>query len=160
MRHLDPGTAKRPASPTRGIHRRGVRPWTSDHGSASTELVLVTPLLVLVLLVAVALGRMASARLRVDDAAHQAARAASLARTADDAQRRAQTTARAALTTSGASCAHFTVTADVGAMTPGTVVRVSVACTANLGVSALPAHVTVTRNALSVIDSFRGTQAA
>ncbi len=160
MPHLGPEMTKRSRPSTRGIHRRVVWLWKPDRGSASTELVLAAPLLVLVLLVAVALGRMASARLRVDDAAHQAARAASLARTASDAQQRAQTTARAALAASGASCAHYTVTADVGAMTPGTVVRVSVACTANLGVSALPAHVTVTRSAVSVIDSYRGTKAA
>ncbi|MEU8352452.1 TadE/TadG family type IV pilus assembly protein [Streptomyces sp. NPDC048845] len=47
-----------------------------QRGSAAVELVLVTPLLVLLLLVVVALGLLVDARLVVTDAAHQAARAA------------------------------------------------------------------------------------
>ncbi len=151
--------AAHPHRPTGGIHKRAPGLWTTDRGTASTELVVLTPLLVLVLLVAVALGRMASARLKVDDAAHQAARAASLARTAGEARRQAHTAAVRALAASGASCAHFTVSAEVGAIAPGGVVRVKVACAANLGVSGLPAHITVTRTAVSVIDTYRGTGA-
>lgn len=48
-----------------------------DYGSATTELVLVTPLLILLALVAVAFGKLVGARLDADEAAHQAARAAS-----------------------------------------------------------------------------------
>jgi Flp pilus assembly protein TadG len=142
----------------RGLHhavpREGQR---GDYGSASTELVLLTPLLVLVLLVAVALGRMASARIRVDDAAHQAARAATLARTTTQAQRQARSTADAALAASGTSCAHVIVTTDAGNLIPGALVHVKVVCTADLGLSGLPAHLAVTRTAVSVIDAFRGT---
>jgi Flp pilus assembly protein TadG len=156
MRDLGRETTVGLRSPTGGIHRWAPWRWKSDRGSASTELVVLTPLLVLMLLVVVAFGRIVSARLRVDDAAHQAARAASLARSAGEAQRQAHAAARAALASSGASCAHFTVTADTGAMTPGSVVRVTVACTADLGVSGLPAHVTVTRTAVSVTDMYRG----
>lgn len=140
----------------RCFHKRATALWKTDDGSVAMELVLVTPLLVLLLMIAVALGRMASARLRVDDAAHQAARAASLTRTAAQAQRQARAAAFASLGASGASCAHVTVTADVGTFTPGGVVRVSVACSADLGVSGLPAHVTVTRTAVSVVDLHRG----
>lgn len=146
-----------PRPRTDGIHKPTTRLWAEDRGSASTELVVLTPLLILVLLVAVALGRMASAQLRVDDVAHQAARAASLARTEGEAQQQAHAVADAALAATGASCAHFTVTADVGPQTPGTVVRVTVVCLADLGISGLPGHVTVTRTADSVIDSYRGT---
>ncbi len=135
-------------------------PWEEkdqDGGSASTELVLLTPLLVLVLLVTVALGRMATARIRVDDAAHQAARAATLARTLPQAQRQARTTADAALAASGASCTRVTVTTDLGNLAPGALVHVKVACVADLGLSGLPAHLAVARTAVSMIDAFRGT---
>ncbi len=141
---------------TAGIHRQVSSLWTTDRGSVSTELVLLAPLLVLLLLVAVAFGRLASARLRVDDAAHQAARAASLARTAGEAERKAHEAAGAALAASGASCARFEVTANVGPLEPGGVVRVTVACTADLGISGLAPHMTVRRTAVSVIDTYRG----
>nr|WP_168517072.1 TadE/TadG family type IV pilus assembly protein [Streptomyces sp. S1D4-11]QIZ01506.1 hypothetical protein HEP87_11165 [Streptomyces sp. S1D4-11] len=59
---------------------------SQDAGSATTELVLVTPLLILLALVAVAFGKLVGARLDADEAAHQAARAASLARSADEAR--------------------------------------------------------------------------
>ena len=51
-----------------------------ETGSVVAELVLLTPLLILVLLFVVALGRLAGARIDVDGAAAQAARAASIAR--------------------------------------------------------------------------------
>ena len=51
-----------------------------ESGSVTAELVLLTPLLILLLLFVVALGRLAGARLEVDGAAAQAARAASIAR--------------------------------------------------------------------------------
>lgn len=127
-----------------------------DRGSASTELVLVTPLLVLLLLVAVAVGHMATARLDADDAAHQAARAASLARTPTSARRQAQAVAAAALAGAGPSCSQFAVSTDVGSLQPGGVVRVRVSCTAALATAGLPAHVTVTKTASSVVDTFRG----
>lgn len=158
MRNSIVGATRNVQSAVVVFHRRGSDLWKTDDGSVSTELVLLTPVLVLVLLVAVAFGRMASVRLRVDDAAHQAARAASLTRTAGQAHGQAHAAAVAALAASGASCTHVTVTADIGAFTPGGVVRVKVACAAELGVSGLPARITVARTAVSVIDTYRGTQ--
>lgn len=60
---------------------RSLRRWRQDEsGGVTVELVLLTPLLLLMLLFVVALGRTVSARLDVDGAAAQAARAASIAR--------------------------------------------------------------------------------
>ncbi|WP_431953433.1 TadE/TadG family type IV pilus assembly protein [Actinacidiphila sp. bgisy167] len=131
--------------------------WRDEHGSAATELVVVTPLLVLLLLVAVSLGRMAAARLKVDDAAHQAARAASLARSPATAQQAAHATAEAALHSAGASCARVATTAQVGRLAPGGTVRVRVACTAALVGSGLPGQLTVATTASSVVDTYRGS---
>jgi Flp pilus assembly protein TadG len=117
----------------------------------------VTPLLVLLLLVAVSLGRMASARLRIEDAAHQAARAASLARTPTAAHDAARSAAASALGDAGDSCKNFTVSADVGELRAGGVVRVRVACTAELTGAGLPGQVTVARTATSVVDTYRGS---
>ncbi len=52
-----------------------------ERGSAAVELVLATPVLVALMLLAVAGGRLASARGEVDAAARDAARAASIGRT-------------------------------------------------------------------------------
>jgi Flp pilus assembly protein TadG len=57
-----------------------VRLRRDETGGVTAELVLLTPLLILLLLLVVAFGRLAGARIEVDGAAAQAARAASIAR--------------------------------------------------------------------------------
>jgi Flp pilus assembly protein TadG len=126
-----------------------------DGGSASTELAVVTPLLVLLLLTAVSLGRLATARLDVNDAAHQAARAASLARTSEEARNDAASAARSALSGGGPSCRHLTVNTSTDGQRAGSVVRVRVTCTTALLGPAFPGHATVARTAASVIDTYR-----
>lgn len=68
-----------------------------ETGSAAVELVLVTPLLVVLALIAAAFGRVADTRIRVEDAAHHAARAASLTHTTREADRAAREAAAQAL---------------------------------------------------------------
>ncbi len=148
---------------TRPRHRSGatgatgVRACAGDRGSAALELVLLTPLLIGVLLAVVALGRLADARLVVTDAAHQAARAASLARTAGTARADARRTARAALDGASRSCTRPQVTVS-GDLTPGTAATATVSCTADLGDLTglgLPGSVTVTGSAHSPVDQYR-----
>ncbi|WP_257156007.1 TadE/TadG family type IV pilus assembly protein [Streptomyces sp. Ru87] len=129
-----------------------------QRGSAAVELVLVTPLLVLLLLVVVALGLLVDARLVVTDAAHQAARAASLARTETAARLQAQRAAGAALREAGAACTTPRVRLSTDGLAPGTTVTAHVSCTADLSGltrTGLPGHVTLTGTAFSVIDTFR-----
>ncbi|MYT30930.1 TadE/TadG family type IV pilus assembly protein [Streptomyces sp. MspMP-M5] len=123
------------------------------------ELVLVAPLLVLMLLVVVALGRLADARLVVADAAHQAARAASLARTERAARSQAVHAAMTALKEARASCAHPSVRVTTGGFTPGSDISTAVSCTADLGGlthTGMPGHVRLAGTAFSVVDTFRG----
>ena len=89
------------ARPARSHARR---PESRERGSAAAELVLVTPLLFLLLLFAVAAGRLVQARLDVDSAAQQAARAASLARTPAAASAQATQVAQAALAGQSVTC--------------------------------------------------------
>ncbi|MCX5206897.1 pilus assembly protein [Streptomyces sp. NBC_00237] len=119
------------------------------------ELVLVTPLLILLALVAVAFGRLAGARLDADEAAHQAARAASLARTAEQAQGNALRAARASLAGAGASCTTPRVASQLGGLEPGGTVRVTVICRADLDVPGMRS-MDVTATATSVVDLYRG----
>jgi Flp pilus assembly protein TadG len=140
--------------------RSGLPPEDRQRGSAAVELMVVAPLLVLVLLLVVTCGRLAFARLRLDDVAHQAARAASLARDPGTATTAATATTAQALSTSGASCASHSVSVDTSGFTPGGSVTVTVSCTTHLrDVSGLhlPGALTQTVAFTSVVDSFRGT---
>ncbi|MEU7642108.1 TadE/TadG family type IV pilus assembly protein [Streptomyces sp. NPDC039016] len=124
------------------------------------ELVLVTPLLVLVLLVVAALGRLADTRLVVADAAHQAARAASLARNERAAHTQAVRATTIALKEAGATCRSPSVRITTDGLTPGVNVSANVSCTAALGDltrTGMPGHVRLAGTAFSVVDSFRGT---
>lgn len=130
-----------------------------ERGSAAVELVLLVPMLVLILLLVVALGRFASARGLVDEAAHQAARAASLTRSAPAAEQAAYQAAHAALDGAGVTCTSLAVTVDTGGFAPGGRVRVAVSCTvslAEMSALGLPGHRTLEGKASSILDEYRG----
>ncbi|MDI2127141.1 TadE/TadG family type IV pilus assembly protein [Yinghuangia seranimata] len=123
------------------------------------ELVLLAPVLVLLLLFVVTVGRFASARGLVDDAAHQAARAASLTRSPSAADQAARDAARRALDGAGVSCSSLAVAVDTAGFAPGAHVRVTVSCTVSLsemGALGVPGHRTLTGQASSVLDQHRG----
>lgn len=129
-----------------------------EAGSVATELVLLTPLLLLMLLFVVALGRTVSARLEVDGAAAQAARAASIARDPATATAMAQQAATTALGSDGVTCAGLTVTTDTADFVPGGQVQVTVTChvdLADLVGLRLPASQAISSTATSVVDVYR-----
>ncbi|WP_233521698.1 TadE/TadG family type IV pilus assembly protein [Streptomyces triticagri] len=128
-----------------------------DRGAATTELVLAAPLLILLTLVAVGFGKLAGARLDADEAAHQAARAATLARTTGEAGSDAGRAARQSLAGAGSSCSDPRVAPEVGDLAPGGVVRVTVRCHVALDVPGL-GDVDVEASASSVVDRYRGEQ--
>lgn len=139
-----------------------MRGWRGDQGSVSAEMALVTPLLVLLLVFGIGAGRLISARLDVADAAHQAARAASLARTPAAAAKAAQDAARDGLEGAGLACSRLSVTADTAAFRPGGRVGVTVACTASLtGLTLLPwpGERTVTETFTAPLETYRATEA-
>jgi len=139
-----------------------------DRGSMSVELVVIAPALVLLLLLVAAGGRWVESHGAIDGAARDAARAASVARTAGNAVSLAQQSADADLATSG-WCDGGTVAvgvtgfpADGVAVAPGDAVTVTVSCNVNmspftaLGFSAASP---VTGTAVAPLDPFmcRGT---
>lgn len=139
--------------------RRPRRPDSRDRGSAAAELVLITPFLVLLLLFAVAAGRLVQARLDVDAAAQQAARAASLARTPEAATAQATQVAQAALAGQSITCDPALITLDLGDFIPGGQVSVQVSCTVHLSDLSLlhiPGSETITSTFTSPIDTYRG----
>ena len=122
------------------------------------EAVIVAPILVLLVVFVIGAARIANAHQLVDDAAGDAARAASIVGDAGQAQRAADQTATTSLTGRGLSCQPLSVTVDVSNWRPGGTVGVTVACTAQLGdLGPLPfgRAALVTARAASVLDPYR-----
>jgi Flp pilus assembly protein TadG len=139
---------------------RRTRRIRSEEGSATAELVILTPLLILFLLLVVAFGRLAGVRGDVDGAAAQAARAASIARDPSSATAAAAQTAQAALSSEHVTCAHFAVAVDTTSFTPGGNVAVTVTCAVNLSALTglhLPATETIADRFVESLDRYRST---
>ncbi|MDA8062598.1 MAG: pilus assembly protein [Actinomycetota bacterium] len=129
-----------------------------ERGAVATELVLLTPLLILMLLFVVALGRLAGARIDVDGAAAQAARAASIATTPAQATAAAQQSVAAALGSDHVTCATLQVATDTARFAPGGSVTVTVTCAvalSDLSGLRLPVTEQVSSTAASVVDTYR-----
>ena len=103
-----------------------------ERGSASVELTLLAPLLLVILLFVVGLGRMAHARQQVESVSADAARAASLERNTAASRGVAQSAARSSLDRAGLSCVAMDVDVDVSKYRPGGAVRVTVSCTTRM----------------------------
>jgi Flp pilus assembly protein TadG len=130
-----------------------------EEGGAAIELALVTPLLLLFVLMVVGFGRLADARLEVNDAASQAARAASIARDPGTAAAAARRTAMASLAGHRLTCQPVAITVDTSAFRPGGQVTARITCTVSLADLAplpLPGEQTVQASATSPIDVYRG----
>lgn len=129
-----------------------------EEGSVTAELVIVTPLLILFLLFVVALGRLAGARIDVDGAAAQAARAASIAYSPEAAAAAAQETASSSLSSQRITCAHLQVAVDTADFVPGGTVAVTVSCAVNLSDLTglhLPVTETLSNRFVEPIDAYR-----
>ncbi|MFD8716901.1 TadE family protein [Streptomyces sp. NPDC059629] len=157
-----PSTAVDP-NPARGRRpfttRRLVRLRYDARGSATLELVLTIPILILMLWFLVYCGRLSDTRLTIEDAAHQAARAATLDRNGQAAAVDARSTAASALSQAGVTCQSLSV-ATSGTLHAGSTVTVSVSCTVGLHDLALlhvPGTTTLTAESVSPVDVYRST---
>lgn len=136
-----------------------------DRGSVAIEAAIVTPLLVAFLCMAIAAGRLMISGGKIDSAAEDAARAASIERTYAAAQSAAQAAAAKSLQDQGITCASRSVSIDAGGLNVpvGQVgyVTVTVRCTVNFSDLLLPgtpgSH-TLTSRFTSVVDAFRSRQ--
>lgn len=130
-----------------------------DAGSSTVELAILAPLLVGLLLFVVLCGRLVTAQLDVDAAAHGAARAASIARSVPAATADAQRTAREILSARGITCGQPDVQVSTGGLRPGGVVTVTVSCRvplSDLALISVPGSRLVTATSSSPIDLWRG----
>ena len=132
-----------------------------DRGSATLELVVWAPGLLLLIGMLLVAGRISNAHGAVEQAAVEAARSASIARTPQAARTQALASARESLTHQGIQCTSVTVTVDTTgfAAQPGTpaVVTATVSCPVRLADLTLPVPGTrtVTSTSASSLDTFR-----
>jgi Flp pilus assembly protein TadG len=130
-----------------------------EDGSVTTEVVLLTPVLLVLLGFVIMTGRIGDVDGAVTHAAQQAARAGTLTGNADAARSAASSTVRANLEHLGISCTRLEVTVETSRFRPGGDVAVEVTCTVALGdvaFTGLPGQRTVSARAVEVIDVFRG----
>lgn len=136
------------------IHPR--RP--DDRGSLSVELVVVTPVLVLVALIMVVFGRVAEARQQVVEAARAGAEAASVLPTATSAVNGSDVEAAVGIAGGGRTCAEHRVETDVRHFFPGGSVTVTVVCEvplSDVAVPGMPGSTTVRASSTAPIDPYR-----
>ncbi|MFD0332313.1 TadE family protein [Streptomyces erythrogriseus] len=133
-----------------------------DEGSVAIEAAIVVPPLIMFLCLAIAGGRLVTSGAKIDAAAEDAAREASIHRTAASAQSAAQAAAAESLDDQGITCASSSVTIDTSGLSVpvgqvGTV-TVTVNCTVNLSdllLPGVPGSKSLTSTATSVVDAFR-----
>ncbi|MGO9873843.1 MAG: TadE/TadG family type IV pilus assembly protein [Acidimicrobiia bacterium] len=129
-----------------------------ERGSATAELVLLTPVLLVVLVFVVALGRIGSSRAEVDAAARDAARDAANARSVAQAVTDSDIAARGDLTDAGVTCRALTVVLDTTNFRAGGTITATVSCTvalADLTGLGLPSSKTISARYTEPIDVYR-----
>jgi Flp pilus assembly protein TadG len=136
-----------------------------DRGSATLELLILAPPLLLTIAAAAIGMRIEIAGGAVETASYDAARAASISRDADTAYTNAVSSARSTLAEQGLNCAELTVTVDtagfsVPAGQPANVVA-SVTCVVNLAditAAGMPGSKAMTSSSISPLDRYRARQ--
>ncbi|MFD9338633.1 TadE/TadG family type IV pilus assembly protein [Streptomyces sp. NPDC060028] len=136
-----------------------------DRGSEAIVAAIVTPLMLMLLCMAIAGGRIVTSGAKIDAAAEDAARAASISRTATGAEAEASKAAARSLNDQGIRCASTSVTADTAGLTVplgqvGTV-TVTISCTVPLSdllLPGVPGSRTMTSQFTSVVDAFRSRE--
>jgi Flp pilus assembly protein TadG len=141
---------------TAGLLRRGDR-HSGQRGSMAIEIIILTPVLLAFTLLVVAGGRLVGRQGDVDSAARDAARAASIERTAVSAVAVARTVAAASLP-GGTTCQPAAV--DTSDWKQGGSVAVTIRCQVSysgLGLIGLPGSARVDGVSVAPLDRFRRT---
>ncbi len=132
---------------------------TPDRGSIAVELVFIMPVMLLMLALIYAYGRVAQVNGTLDAGTRDAARAASQARSEVEAQQVAE---RAVETALGGGPCHDTATVTLsGVFQSGFPITVTSSCTyplGDLGLLGAPGNVTVSSRFTSPLDPNRGVR--
>lgn len=146
-----------------GTWRHRVHLGSGERGSATLELAIVAPGLLLLLGVALVAGRVVATAGAVEQAAAAAARAASLSRDARSADAQAREVAEASLRDQGITCMQMASEVDTEGFTvalggPASV-SVQVRCSvplSDLAVPGMPGTRVLESTVTSALDSYRG----
>ncbi|BAW94118.1 TadE family protein [Actinomyces sp. Chiba101] len=136
---------------------RARRARREERGASSVEMVVIAPVLILVAMLIVAMGRWVSTEGRVQAAARDAARAASFERSASAASE-ASSRALASSDVADKDCASTTNTSGFAR---GGRVEVTVRCRvplSDLGLAGLPGIATIEGSGTAPVDTWRGTR--
>lgn len=133
-----------------------------DTGSVAIEAAIVMPPLIMFVCLAIAGGRIVTSGAKIDAAAQDAAREASIHRTAASAQAAARSAAAQSLDDQGITCSSTSVNVNTGGLSVpvgqvGTV-TVTISCTVKLSdllLPGVPGARTLTSTATSVVDAYR-----
>ena len=134
-----------------------------QRGAVSTELAVLTPVLIGFMLLVVFAGRVAQAEGDVANAAHEAARAASLVATPQAALEAGTNTATANIAEGAVACRNLDVSVDTSDFAAGGQVAVTVTCQAafaDIAMLAVPGSRTFAATAVEVIDTYRANAGA
>ncbi|MFJ9752308.1 TadE/TadG family type IV pilus assembly protein [Streptomyces chartreusis] len=141
---------------------RWARRLRGDEGSAAIEAAIILPALIMFLCMAIAGGRIVTSGAKIDAAAEDAAREASIHRTAGAAQDAAHAAAAESLNDQGITCASTSVAINTGGLNVpvGQVATVTatVTCTVTLSdllLPGVPGAKTLESTATSVVDMYR-----
>ena len=129
-----------------------------EEGQAIAELVIVAPVLLLVIVLMISLGRIDSAQGDVESAARAGVQAAVLQDSPSDAQARALSAVASTLGTAGLTCPSPQVSTNTSDFTPGGSVSVTVTCVtslADVSVPGVPGTKTLSATSVAPIDPYR-----
>ncbi|MFF9690476.1 TadE/TadG family type IV pilus assembly protein [Streptomyces sp. NPDC014623] len=136
-----------------------------DRGSEAIQAAIVTPLLIAFVCMGVAAGRLVTSGSKIDAAAEDAARAASIERTYGDATAAASSAAARSLDDQGIKCASKSVSVDASGLNVpiGQVgyTTITVHCTvtfSDLLLPGAPGSKTLSSTFSSVVDAYRSRE--
>lgn len=141
---------------------RWARRLRGDEGSAAIEAAIILPAMIMFLCMAIAGGRIVTSGAKIDAAAEDAAREASIHRTVGAAQAAAHAAAAESLNDQGITCASTSVAINTGGLNVpvGQVATVTATVTCTITLSDLllpgvPGAKTLESTATSVVDMYR-----
>ncbi len=129
-----------------------------EEGSALAELVIVAPVLLIVIVLMIALGRVDSAQGDVESAARAGVQAAVVQADLSDAETQGTSAAQASLDGAGLTCTAPQITVDTSNFVAGGWVSVSVTCVtslADVSVPGMPGEKTLSATSTAHIDPLR-----
>ena len=138
--------------------RRGGCRARGEECSAIAEVVIVAPVLVIVIVLMIALGRVDSAQGDVESAARAGVQAAVVAPDVSAAQSQATTAAQGSLSGAGLTCMAPHISVDTSNFVAGGWVSVTVTCVtslADVSVPGMPGAKTLTATSSAHIDPYR-----